>query len=460
MKTLGLKCVASGLGLMLCGVSIARAQEQIHITPPSVGSVEPISPIGGKAVGALSPVEVKTNSIVDAMLAKMRARELTPQDAWQSGVLTVDDLLYLIENKVDTWGGFFWEKNDNLRRDLVQLLVQHGADKLNETDKLSPKIRLWLADYYVSLDDEQGLQLGENLLKELIPKAKDNQSLIFLTVERMAWFHQNRREYEKAAQTWLRLEPLLTAKDWMLADAIWLAGRNTLYAGDEAKAQKYFEQAKTFDLPLYGMLVDYDLSGLWMKRGQPERVQQMQQKALESETDPVNRASRFLTLSQALYKMGEWDKAADAAQQVLAESAKEANPNPYLGAEFTQNAARDLMKWSALWQKTPAICMPQELKWHVDKNANANKSCTLSARLTIRTAQETELKVSASDERVKWKIIAPEKDPWIGGRASSDYVERWIEVEVPSDLPKAQTLKIEMPKLKNHSIAVPLKIEE
>ena len=81
MKPSRLKCMASGFGLMLCGVSIARAQEQIHIAPPSVGRVEQIAPVGG-ATGEVTQVAPKTsesgvsalkapvNSVVDAVLAK------------------------------------------------------------------------------------------------------------------------------------------------------------------------------------------------------------------------------------------------------------------------------------------------------------------------------------------------------------------------------------------------------
>lgn len=150
-----------------------------------------VAPVGAKvgekdvaAVG-LSASAVK----MPLLVAKLRAHQVTPQEAWEGGDLNVPDLIYFLES-LDRWGGFFWDKDPDLRRQMVALLVEHGQKQLEHPEGLSPVVRLWLADYYENLGDAKCLALCESILTELKPKApiKDggDRFLAFQSCERLA----------------------------------------------------------------------------------------------------------------------------------------------------------------------------------------------------------------------------------------------------------------------------------
>lgn len=309
MKATHLKRMAL-CGLALCGVSVARAQEEIHITPPSVGRVEQVAPIGGMAAKSVEPVEVKTNSIVDAVLAKLRAREMTPQAAWASGVLDVDDLLFILSNRIDQWGGFFYEKDDALRRAISQLLAEHGGEKLQDTSKLALPVRLWLADYYGSIGDKRVLELSESIVAELKPGAVGQEDLAFQALEREVWFYGRIGQPLKAAETWERVPQIIERQDWWQADAYWLGSQLWLSLGNEAKATAAFKNLSVEKQPFFYAAAIEDRAFIAYRKSNDAEARRLGAEALSrfGESDHWLKGGFVHQVETMLAMLDSWEK--------------------------------------------------------------------------------------------------------------------------------------------------------
>ena len=384
MKALGLKCVASGLGLMLCGVSIARAQEQIHITPPSVGRVEQVSPVGGASAGAVTQVapkpsdagvsEVKApvNSVVDAVLAKLRAHEMTAQDVWQSGVLNVDDLLYLIENKVDDWGGFYWDKDLKLRRELESLLAQSGGEKIKDSEKLSPKVRLWLSDYYGSMKDERAIALAESVLSEFKEPVKSDKdiALIFQGAERLGWYYYQKGDYQKAAESWERVADLTAVKGWWTGDAQMIASLR--YLDDNTAASKQKSKKILMGLLKDGQERPYGAEGLVMAVNHCLTAQRIEwAREFTDEATPYSEQDASLTVlisqlkGQIFYHEGNFEDAqTQLAETVTAYQKIDQTPSAVTTAIFFQ--AQSMLEKIKGKQTSTFVSEPKQIQLSIE----------------------------------------------------------------------------------------------
>ena len=401
MKTLPLKCAASGLGLLLCGVSMARAQEQIHITPPSVGRVEQISPAKSASEGTVT-LDAKPNSVATAVLAKLRAHEMTPREAWQSGALTVDDLIYLLENKVDEWGGFYWEKDVELRRALESLLAQNGGEKIKDNEKLSPKVRVWLADYYGSVKDERAVPVAESVLSEFKDKeiAPAGNTLAFLALERLAWYYRDIGQPEKAAQEILRTKNYQPADDWRVADAMIVAARMYARAGKRDEANALYQQVKAHPDKYFSSLGIFDPARNLVESGQQKAAQQMLKAALPTFENNKEQIKLLSLLSRSFYLDGDFDSALLYGERAIAQ-AKDVNWDTNRAEEAPLNMARDVVRDVKSWQKSPIRVEPNALQVQLP----AGRTTQIIKRLRVKTRRDVPLQVTSSSPDVQARII-------------------------------------------------------
>ena len=141
-----------------------KAQPPDPVQPATIPPVvlKPIAPLAAVAtVGPVAPlvaigaVNINASAVkMPPIVVQLRAHTATPQELWDAGAFNADDIVYFV-NSLDPWGGFYWDKDPELRRQMVALLVAHGQKQLAQPDKLSPAMRLWLADYYWSVGDEK-----------------------------------------------------------------------------------------------------------------------------------------------------------------------------------------------------------------------------------------------------------------------------------------------------------------
>lgn len=282
--------------------------------------------------------------LLPALLDRMQKGELMPQKAWDDKLMDIDDLLWIFTNKIDPWGGFYWEKNLSLRRALEKVLAENGGGKLAVPEKLPAVIRLWLADYYGSIKDEKCLGLCESILSEYKEPVKGENPLLFQTIERIAWYYGLQGKHLKAAQAWERFLPLSATTGWWTPDVILETARGYSKAGDKIKA--FFLYAK---IPLYGNgwvtgMSYIDQAADLMLENNHQQAREMLKRYVSGDRADEIRVAMLTLLARSYLKTGETSKAAQYAQQALDQFKSLTNYHFNDGTEWMVIEAKDILK--------------------------------------------------------------------------------------------------------------------
>lgn len=375
----------------------------IGVKTPGAG----VMAITAKAPGANVAV-VGLNSSAARMpilVEKLRAHSLTPQQAWEAGDLRVPDLIYFLDS-LDRWGGFTWEIDLDLRRQMVALLVEHGQKQLEEPEKLSPAVRLWLADYYGSIGDKRVLTLSESILREQKEPKKGEDALTFQALERMAWFYRDQGQHEKGAETWLRIPTLIPDQGWWQSDALIEAARLYSQGGKQEKAQQLYAQAgrSSDDYHAGGAIVEG--FGRELQRNPKQTEIQLLQIKKESTTPDARLAAHFL-LALARYKAQDWKGFLLQAEEVLRDYEQiEEKPRRRAFAPLALKI-EDAEKWAKLWLTQTVVAENPDLHFAFDGPFQQ----PVERRVFVNTAALTPLQVTVEGDknRVQARL---EESPW------------------------------------------------
>ena len=396
--------------LLLCGVLAAPAWAQQAIVPPVVSRVEPVSPLGGgdlpravpgvippSSVVPVGPVQTQSNAVAEAVLESLRAGRQTPREAWASGALTADDLFYIFEHKVDEWGGFYWEKDLELRRALEAVWVEHGGARLETPEKLSPQLRLWLADYYGSVRDARAVPLAESILSEFKAPSETGSALAFLAVERLGWYYRDIGEADKAAQSWLRMKSYQPPTGWWVPDSMLEAARIYLYAGQEQKAQTLYQQIEQFGNGWTTGMAHYERADILIRDGEFARAQQLLHEPLGGEGAADAQVALSTLSAYAYYMSGDFERAVGASDAAVRASKELTGTSHPLQSQV--NDASEVAGWIALWKETPFAVIPSKIR------AVARTDQPAFETITIRSFQEIPLAISADNPKLQVKLV-------------------------------------------------------
>ena len=451
--------VKPGQTAPVAGVAIGPAGKTADVATVVVGKAGQTADVAGVALAngtrpEVAAVGVDAQSIkLLALIAKLRAREITPQAAWETGEMNADDIFSLLES-LDAWGGFGWEKDIDLRRQIVAVLVNNAPKRTEDTAKLSPVARLWLADYYGSIGDERCLSLADGILAEFKqPKVgSDTEALVYQALERQAWFYRDGRQYEAAAKKWASVATVVSNTQWMIPDGIWQAGRMYLWGGKPEQAEPYFAQVEAQENKFFVTMVTYDKVGALLSAGKSEEAARLARQTLQGTEAPLDRAINLLLLGQALYARGDFVGAQAAAQECQEQAALTKDVMPEIGFDVVAPSAQGIEKWSQIWQKTPLICSPESLSYKVNAGKTSRK-----VRITMRSFKAVPLSVKCDDARVKCTVVPLKDDPWFP-RRETRFAEQIIEVEVPLATALQTELHISSAQLPGASCDIPLQI--
>lgn len=395
-----------GAWLAVTAAWCAPAHSQAAPPPAATDGLEEIEV--NEAAGMLAP-----------LLQQLASGRLSVQQAWDGKLLDVDALLYLFSQHIDAWGGFGGKIDAGLRQSLMALLVRHGGERLQDPSKLTPKVRLWLGDYYQASKDARAVPVLESVLAELQDKSKNKgrEPLVFQTVERLAWHYRDAGQLEKAAETWLRLEQLLPEPNWMMADASVEAARLYTQMGDEKKADELYSKVPQYGQAWFTGVALFDQVSQSINQGKHEKARKLLFQSVTGDVTPI-KASLFSLLSKSYYCTGEWDKARKYSEEAIERFNRLENSarNEELKAEVNMVQAR--LRWSEQWLVSPILCEPREL--HVPLH-QVNKP--IMKRLSIRMFRAAPLTVVSNDPKVKVQLLDKEQD-------SEYFVEKEILVEV------------------------------
>lgn len=468
MTRRGIAVVALGLTLG----QASRAQEVEQIGPPATASVgaitsEPggtVAPIGGGAGGKeealAAPLLGGTieATMAGAVIGRLRARTLTPEAAWKSGALDVDTLLYIVGERLGPWGGFFWERDDALRRALVKLLVEHGGDKIKDTSKLPITVRLWMADYYGNIGDERVLALAESVIADIKPGGAGQEDVALQAVERLGWFYRDKGEHEKSAQSWLRLEPMLKVAGWQVPDSLLEAARAWDRAEQEQKAQALYARVmQQEDGWLAGMAVWFQADHLISKEHHSEARALLQNRVKEAKGEGADnvRVALLSLLGYSHYRSGDFKQAKMISQQALAQYKALAQPKQGRGLEGQVERAKATIKWAECFSKQSVLCAPQKLFIVVAEDTSLQNPEKSSRVLVVRSLHSLQLDVVSDHPHLK---VYPPEDVAL---SSVWYSKSKIRVEVMPQASKSfeANVLITSPSLPGLRMQVPVHVE-
>lgn len=278
----------------------ADAPAPIQIRAGVAGASNPFAPIapqvlaGPKTPG--SPGAATSASIAESI----KSGTVSPAAAYANGALTMDEAIEMLARmgQADEHQG------------MAALVIVHGADRLQKPGALPLKARLWLGDALATMGDDRALQMLESVLAELQPPVKgfSSQWLLWNAIERLALFHSVKKQHQKAAQTWLRLEPLLGEPNW-IAPASLLSAALAL-GGQQAQSRALLLRVPSFGVAWLSGLARFDAP-----RARKVAAQIIQARASWNEAGGVGaaRANQLALWSYAHRLAGDWKAAREVA---------------------------------------------------------------------------------------------------------------------------------------------------
>ena len=285
----------------------ADAPAPIQIRAGVVGASNPFAPkapqvlAGPKASG--SPGSATSAGIAE----KIKAGTLSPAAAYANGALTIDEAIEMLARmgQADEHQG------------MAALVIAHGADRLQKPGALPLKARLWLGDALAMMGDDRALRLLESVVAELQPPVKgfSSQWLLWNSIERLALFHSARKQHEKAAQTWLRVEPLLGEPNWMAPASLLGAALALSAGGQQVRSRELLGRVPGFGVSWLSGLARFDAP-----RARSLAAQIIQAREFLEQAGVVGgeaRANALALLSYAHRLAGDWKAARSAADAAI-----------------------------------------------------------------------------------------------------------------------------------------------
>ena len=287
---------------------------------------------------------------VPAVLSQLLARTMSVDEAWRSGALDVDDLLYVFEEYLSPWGAFDEREDATLRRELAGLLVRHGGERLQPLEKLSPKMRLWLADYYWSVKDARVLALAEGILREVKQPVTQGSIPAFLAVERLAWYYRDLGQPEKAAQAWLRVKDYEPSQEWWVPDAMVEVARIYTRQGRTNEADALYTKVTHYDDGWLKGVSLLDRAQVLADAGSYQQARQLLQQPVEGARAELVRVLISALTGYCYYCEGNFGKATDYCRDAVAQVQKLPH-NTHLGV--SDELAQQSLRWISRWNDSP-----------------------------------------------------------------------------------------------------------
>lgn len=412
--------------LCLCAAAsgVARANPNVpaRVAPPQVESVAP------REVANRTGSAIK----VPAVLAQLLAHQISVDDAWQSGALNVNDLRYIFENYLSPWGLFDERDDASLRRALMALLVQHDGEGLKTLEKLSPTLRLWLADYYGNIGDKYVLNVVESILSQAKPKMEGQEDLVFQAIVRLGWYYRDEGEWGNSAQAWLRMKDYAPAKSWWVADAAIEAARAYVradYDENKEKVNQLYQQAISSKHEYFTALALWDQANRLMGDGKYLQVRALllpvlgiTDKTHPNEKTPqtyLNETGQIFLLSlvaSSYYHTGEFDTSLKYAERAIS-LYELLDPIPEgTGVEGVAGISYELKQWIGQWRKSNLVVIPKQITLSETSSKQDIK---------IRSFSKRDLKVSSTDPHIETVV----KDDW-KEKEQGLYFERTLTVSL------------------------------
>ncbi|MBC8102778.1 MAG: hypothetical protein H7Z41_09350, partial [Cytophagales bacterium] len=153
----------------------------------------------GAAVDPVAP-EVLSAPFVGGCIAAERS---LPDEVWTGGKLTADLLYYLMDH---------WWFRQAGRLEVARELVQRFPPVPEPEPKTSSKLRLWLGDYFRSINDPRAVPYLESVLAETKSASGKEPAPALLL---LGQYYEQTKNFQKAAETFASVEKYTSHTDFI-----------------------------------------------------------------------------------------------------------------------------------------------------------------------------------------------------------------------------------------------------
>lgn len=353
------------------------------------------TPVQMAPVADVAGIGVNTGdaALLEAVLMRLKASTLTPEAAWQRGDLTYANICDFFQPGSNEWIIHVREKDNGLHHALIALLVAHEGEKLKALPQVPPAVRLWLADYYQSSGDGKCIEVAESILAQMprpLNTTDDTSGLLpvaFQAVEREGWFYRDEGQFEKGAETWLRLPPLLADQGWWQPDAIVEAARLYSEGNEQEKAQQLYSKARTFGDSWSTSVSYYDQARTLISQRKLNDAASLLERALKQEPDTSCQVILLSMMSLCKYQQEDFKSSSDLTSKAIAlYDLDPSTEDEGRGINSAIGTAIECRSWAEQWQKQPIVCWPRSV---------AVKAADTQFHFNVRTMKGRNLLVKA-----------------------------------------------------------------
>jgi len=194
-------------------------------TPRRIGNAAPlgvVSPVGkwqGQSKAALAVSFDSGTARRDAALARIKAGAQSPEDAWKSGALTYDNLCDFFQTGTGDWIVGERASDNGLHHALIVLLLAHESERFKNLSGVPQRVRLWLADYYVGMDDPRCVSILNSILDQIRRPVRGGDEITIQAIERLGWFYASQNDYKSCTSAWGKMLTMFDSSGWWTMDA-------------------------------------------------------------------------------------------------------------------------------------------------------------------------------------------------------------------------------------------------
>ncbi|MDQ3814409.1 MAG: tetratricopeptide repeat protein, partial [Armatimonadota bacterium] len=392
-------------------------------------------------------------------LSQLEAGAMTPEAAWQSGALTMDDVVAALEQR-----RLFEEEEPaqvRLREGLLALLVRHGQERwlpqptaaTPRAKPVSGRVQLAVADYLSKADDERAVAVYEELLRETERTKNQGPPVrVVGAVNHLASHYERRGQLQKAIEVYMNGAKYSDSPHWQASLRLH-AARLYRQIGEKEKAHELYTQVPQYGAGWITGLAIFDQASELLHQGQHAEARKLLlQPVTGAGAEPVQ-VALLARLGDSFYHTGEFDQARHYYQKAIERFQSLSPAQRGNGLEATLNMVQRTLRRVEQWTKEPIIVEPRELRLQVRPQ---QKTPTIG-RLSVHTFQDVPLTVTTANPLIKARVL--ESSGW-GDEAiksGADGMIKEVIVEIASEALQRSlqvTLNVSSPKFPDFKVQV------
>lgn len=247
------------------------------------------------------------------LVAKLRDGTLTPEAAWQQGLLKEDDLLYLLGQPGGDMGASNLVDGGGLASSLVALLVKQAPHLVSAAGlkTLSAGARYRVGAYFFTQNEPRAQAVLAELVEEAAQEKQARGVLPWyhpLAATRLGEWYQNEREYQKALEVFtgalaISQHPNYVA-DWTLQVA-----RTYALMGDEKNARQWYEKVPQYGNGWFTGLAFWDQARHLMQQGKHVEARKLLEQPVTGENAYRAQVALHSLMGYSFYQTQDFDSA-------------------------------------------------------------------------------------------------------------------------------------------------------